>query len=220
MPAGVQIINTHGTVLIDDTSPCMQLRAKYPVTLVGAAISNVAVPNCDIPIFALRALTQNKLSYMGWPSSGSSRIVQIAQPTGSIGNLDVVLYHFDRPLPPTSKHGFQVFNSAGECTFDAAGKTAVVVGNTQGPPVDVNAPAGKQYAFCTPAYHRRFFRDHEGSDYTNHHFRNAGMSLANGGVNLRPDSEVVTGVELEDFFDVAVDYLVSTTMIALDVTGY
>lgn len=220
MPTGIQIINTHGSVLISDQSPCMQMRAKYNATISGSAFTNINVPNCINPLFALRVTTANKVAYVQWPSSGGTRTVQLAQPLGTVGNIDVVLYHFDRPVAPTVNMGLQVYNAAGECMFDAMGKTAVVVGETTGVAGDVNAPSGKQYAFCTPALHRRFMRDHDGSTYYNHHFRNAGQSLSNGGVTLLPDYEVVFGEELSDLNDLTEDYLVATNMVAFDVTGY
>lgn len=224
--AQLQITSLHNTMLIDDRSPCLQLRGKYNITIprgdTPPGLLTQSVPNCVSPVFALRPLTANRLAYVQWSSSGATRNVQIAQPNSATTSLNAVLYHFDWPSAPSVSHGFELYDAAGNFIFDVLGKNAVVVGSTSGAGAEVAGASGRQYAFCSPAFHRRFMRDHDSGIYYNHHYRNAGAARSDGGVSLSPDSEVVFGIEsdISNYFDVEENYVVAPFMLALDVTSY
>ncbi len=233
MGAGLHIINSHGTVLIDDKSPCLQLRAKYTLSVRSGAVAgidSINVPNVDTPLFALRPRVANKrvyLSMIAATGTATTKLLQVRQTYGvgwdESSSVDVDIYHFDKPLPPTSNFGLRVFNAAGECMFDAAGKTAVVVGaaDTAEIPVTVPTASGRVYAYASPAPYKRFVMEHEEGVNNNYHYANVGAILPDGSVWMNPAGNVVYGTEpATGSPDVDMFYYGTPVMLAIDVTSY
>jgi hypothetical protein len=232
MNAGIQIINDHGTILIDDKSPCLQLRAKYTLNVrSGAApgIDNISIPNVQAPLFAIRPHVAGKRVYIAnvaATATPTTKLLQLRQTLGvgwdESSSVNVDIYHFDKPLPPTSNTGLQVFDAAGNCTFDAMGKTAVVVGVADAPvaPIVVTPPSGRVYAFASPAPYKRFFMENDSGTNYNNHYGNLGAILANGAVWMMPAGEVIYGTEPGSGPDIDIHYYGTPMMLAIDVTGY
>lgn len=234
MPAGIEIINTHGTVLIDDRNPCLQLRAKYEISVPATPPGgyNIDVPNCVKPLFAIRPVTPGKIIYHTLQNSSSAgpsyRFLQIWQANsgagGSGGAASIILYHFDAPVAPVSNHGLQVFDSAGNCTFDAMGKTAVVVDDSSANKTVTPQP-GRQLAFCSMSPYRRERRfDDSGGEglYTTQQFANgAALNAATGALVLWPGGVYI---QTQDYNPPHEEYDKHFSgmerMLVLDVTNY
>ena len=148
MPAGLEIINTSGTVLIDENYQNLAVRAKGTVGISSAALkrATVAMSGVSSPMIALASASafsgiKNVLSDL------SQFTIQGEAPPAS--NVDYFI--FDVPLASGLSHGLQVFNTAGTLVFDAGNKYARVVDVYGGPNTSDWTPsrtyaAGRTYA--------------------------------------------------------------------------
>lgn len=233
MAVGLKIINTHGTILIDDTSPCLQLRGKYTLNVrSGAApgIDSINIPNVVSPLFALRPKTINKRVYLSTISATgtpTTKLLQVRQTSGvgwdESSSVDVDIYHFDKPVAPASTSGIHVYDAAGNCMFDAMGKTAVVVGvaNTSGVATTITPPSGRVYAYASPAPFNRYYREYEEGLLYNNHYANIGAILSGGQVWMQPAGNSVFGTEPSPGEpDLDITYSGTPYMLAIDVTTY
>jgi len=115
MPAGIQIINSAGTVQIDETYRNLALREQ------GTQAGPPAVPGTGMLAFKY----------------------------SDLGGATYKWWRFDVPIPSGATHGLQIFNAAGECTFDAMLKYARVVDVFAGPTsgtVTKSYASGREYA--------------------------------------------------------------------------
>lgn len=142
MPAGIQVFNTSGTVTVDDTSPTLAFKAKATANIPAGSgnirLASVDFLNCDVPLFAFRPNSANRIvRLVGIDTlTPTSRRVTVmtgrvwdegdTPPTVNSAALGVTIYHFDRPVPSASNYGLRIFDSAGNCTFDALQKPAIV----------------------------------------------------------------------------------------------
>jgi len=231
MPAGLQIINTHGTVLIDSSNPCLQLRAKYTISTNSAtgpnSITEIVVPNAQRPVFALRPHANNVGMYiLAVNLRPSERLVQVMRTnnvgTEAVGAVGATLYHFDVPTATSGTYGLQVFNEAGVCTFDSSGKTAVVVASASGPGVvDSPTPApGRIFAFADPAPYRHRLIEFEDGQSEINVSANAGVLLNGGAIRMKPGMPVIYELVPGDVGETNTYYRGRPALMTIDVTGY
>lgn len=144
MPAGIYILNDHGTILIDDTYSNLAVRHQGTLS-AGAGLRTVSVPGLNDPVPAIRST-----AYAATASrQGSTGYIW------SAGGAQVHWYVFDVPIG-AGNHGLQVFNAAGQLTFDAYQKYARVRAVQSGVGSQTY-DSGRLYAVATlsPARRRR-----------------------------------------------------------------
>lgn len=123
MPAGLQVLNNFGTLLIDDTSANMTFASRGAATTIDPgpdfAQKLVAVPSpAATPAYAIRHAS---VPVMLVGASPAGFIVASHLQTAS-----VEWYKFDGPPPPVSNYGLQVRDAAGRLMFDSNRKVARV----------------------------------------------------------------------------------------------
>lgn len=133
MAAGLLVINTHGTVLIDDTYSNLAVRNRGTLP-AQSGYRNVSLTNPAQPIIAVGS---TNYAIAAWIYGNQSAI-------WSEGGADVDWYSFDTPTSSGS-FGLQVFTSSGQLTFDSSRQYARVVDVFSGVTTK-NYPAGRTYA--------------------------------------------------------------------------
>ena len=139
MTAGFQVYNSHGTLVADVNDVTMGFRGKYLVTVPSGAGAlryvDIEVPNCDMPSFAFRPTSYGRNCFAEFtPKPGTPTTMQIRVWTGAetivedgnpvyqeainTASFQVWIYHFDRP-GNDGNYGLQLFNAAGEITFNS-----------------------------------------------------------------------------------------------------
>lgn len=123
MPAGIQIVNNFGTILIDENYKNLALRQKTATTTVAASNgrATVAMSGMNAPMIALASTAYTGVKHM--LSSLASFVIQ----GPSVGSQAVTAYVFDEPQASGMSQGLMVYNAAGELTFDSGNKYARVV---------------------------------------------------------------------------------------------
>lgn len=115
MAFGLEITNNHGTTLIDDTYSNLAVRHQGTLA-AGSGVRTVSIPGLDQPIPAVRSTAY---------AIALGRIGNNGQ-IWSAGGAQVHWYVFDTPTSGGNDYGLQVFNSAGQLTFDSSRKYARV----------------------------------------------------------------------------------------------
>lgn len=144
MAYGIEVTNDHGTVLIDDSYSNLAVRHQGTLS-AGAGLRTVSVPGLDQPVPAVRST-----AYAATASrQGSTGYIW------SAGGAQVHWYVFDTPTS-SGDYGLQVFNAAGQLTFDAYRKYARVR-SVQSGVGSQTYDSGRLYAVATlsPARRRR-----------------------------------------------------------------
>lgn len=217
MPAGLQVINNYGTVLIADTNPSLSLKEKRTVTIAANGRVTFSFTGVELPMLSFRCNTIVHSQYM--TRSGSTITYTLSGAVGAV----ITLYLFDRPVPTTgSNAGLQVFDAAGRCTFDSSGKYGIIVASN--PPIGSwIGTAGRLYAVCITSPYWNILHSYEGFWENEEHWfttqaATGGRSITNGiewypkynwdsfqaaGQSVPADSESGAG-----------------TILVLDVTGY
>lgn len=120
MTAGLLILNTHDTVLIDDTYSNLAVRSSGTLP-AGGGLRSVAVNSPDQPVPAIRsadyALAASRNGNTGW--------------IWSAGGSQVHWYVFDTPVS-SGDYGLQVFTASGSLAFDSGRQYARVRGVQSG----------------------------------------------------------------------------------------
>lgn len=137
MPAGMQSISDYGTVQFDENFR----------TLFARNQGNGGSPSLSPASLPLCALANNVLTGVSGLVSGGSITYGPALPAGCLWYVFDVL----AGGPSGATYGFQIFDAAGNCTFDAAGKMMRLVdafgGNTEAHWIGTRTyPAGRNYA--------------------------------------------------------------------------
>lgn len=217
--AGIEIINTWGTVLIDDKSPVISLRNKYTYTPVGIFdyTRTVVINDVVLPIFAIKS--SNWCYIVSTVRSGNTVTITFG------GYLDtpslITLYYFDvtTTTAGSSGLGLQVFNSSGQCMFDSNQKNAIVVQDVTAD-TTFTGTSGREYAYgCYSGYHRIYQSQRTLDYYDEERFVNACKMT---GSNVQVDTDMlyysdynVPGSDM--YLDQATGF---TGGLILDVTGY
>lgn len=115
MPAGIEVINNWGTVLIDSNDPSLCLHTKATASSDGSRVLAYTFHGVEFPTLALRS-TAGKVSIIGSSVSGTSITYTLLTENAA---QSVDMYLFDRPISSGSTYGLQVFDAAGRLTFDA-----------------------------------------------------------------------------------------------------
>lgn len=120
--AGLQIFNADGqTVTIDSTYRNLALRTKGVAstsTSTGfASYIDFTVSGLTMPIIATKTAFGSTASVANLGNGTFSFRIYASGGTGT----QVPYYIFDVPLGTDSRHGFEVFDGAGNLTFDAIG---------------------------------------------------------------------------------------------------
>ena len=115
MAFGLEIINNHGTTLIDDTYSNLAVRHQGTLA-AGAGSRTVSVPGLSQPVPAVRSTAYA----IALGRSGNNGTIW------SAGGAQVHWYVFDVPTSSSGGYGLQVFNSSGQLTFDSSRKYARV----------------------------------------------------------------------------------------------
>ena len=136
MPAGIEIINDHGSVLIDDTDFNLALRSKGSATFPnsGAPPTNfatVTLSSLTSPIFAYYPIVQDAPSGIrSHLDSFNAGVVTMRISAPEAGPCTFEWFCFDRPIESAETFGLKVFNAAGELTFDSNLKHDVILSAT------------------------------------------------------------------------------------------
>lgn len=165
MPAGFQIVNSSGVVQVDENYVNLGLVAKGTITIPAGGIGGLAAPAqisftgvspilCIRPVntFAfIRSVTKSGSTYAytvngGFATSGNS------SPLAETFNW----YIFDRMSQiGTTNYGIQIYNAAGEITFNSSANPMRVAAVGQIPnaslataPATVSASQSGTYAAC------------------------------------------------------------------------
>lgn len=122
MPAGLQIFNSAGTILIDENYANLALRSKVSTSTTQPS-DRVTVPMSGMqsPMIALASQ-----SYTGVKSMLSS-LASFTVQGPLVGSAPVDCYIFDVPTPSGLTQGLMVYNAAGQLVFDSGNKYARVV---------------------------------------------------------------------------------------------
>lgn len=157
MPAGLQVFNDYGSILIDDTNFNLALRSKDVVTPGPAGppyTAFVSKASTVIPLFAYKVVSTTLPTQMiSRTFSAGTTVCRVGSSSSGFG--DVTFYCFDLPVDPgIAQQGLQVFKADGSLTFDSRLQhpviaAAVPVPNTT--PIVVNLPAGRTYAMMSDA---------------------------------------------------------------------
>lgn len=140
MAFGIEVINTHGTVLIDDQSPALALREKRTFTASRVTSGTITITGYTLPVVAF-AVPGTSFWLESVVRSGNSITYSVR--AGSIAeSRTVTAYCFDRPQPPVGGFGLVIYDGAGNPCFDSRLKTGRVVGST----FPFNKQPGRQYA--------------------------------------------------------------------------
>ena len=127
MPAGIQILNDYGTILVDDQNPSMSLRTKLNISSGVNSTFNITG---EIPTVAIHTATQY-LKGASYTQQSGYRLYSVGSEKTELGPppaFNATAYHFDRPVDSGIKAGLKIYDSAGRLTFDALGKYARVAG--------------------------------------------------------------------------------------------
>lgn len=125
MPSGIEVINTSGTVLVNDIDPSLALKSKSFITANSSGIASTTFASVEIPVIAFSCAVETVCSATHSGTSVTANFV-----SGSSASITV--YLFDRPVPTALGHGLQVFDTAGKCTFDSNQKYGRVVSTISG----------------------------------------------------------------------------------------
>lgn len=149
MPAGLEIINTAGTVLVDENYVNLAMRSKGSGSTSGSSGLNrltVALDGLQTPMIAYACATRH-VGHNWFASDMSSTTFQ-----GDLSITATVNYYiFDQPVASGANHGMQIYNAAGVLVFDALNKYARVVDIFGGAALanwtpSRSYPAGRTYA--------------------------------------------------------------------------
>lgn len=216
MPAGLQIVNNFGTVLIDETYKNLALRQKI-LTATAGALERVTIPMSGMnePMVALASER-----YVGVKSMRSDLASFLVQ--GRI-NGDVTAYIFDLPQSSGPNQGLRVYNAAGELTFDSNNKYARVVDVYGGPATSDwqplrTYPSGRNYAVVQlkMAYRKEVVNNGGGNydiTWTMSAARVIGNTVQGNMIPYKTDN-VSAGSAPPSFTDLSAQFAV------IDVTGY
>lgn len=153
MPAGLQIFNTSGTILIDEHyhNLCVVKKATHTLTgtpLVTTFYTGTQVQNSVDTGLTLtnRAIVAVRCSSVVHAYVSGNNVVFVGAP-GAV----ITYYVFDKPPASTATYGLVVYTATGEVAFDATRQYARVSGVRSGSTVAawagaVSYPAGRTYA--------------------------------------------------------------------------
>ena len=221
MAAGLQIINTSNTVLIDSEVPCLVHVATYThadfsqTSALGSVLTLTDATNDTI------------IAYQG---SGFTTLSHVNRVTASrreywwaslTTNTSSKFYRFERVRDLNSKYGLVLRDSAGNVTFDAVQKPARVVGVN-----NLTIPSGRSYAmlFAQSFWGASYFQwdpeDGQGlwlrTTYTQSLGRISGQTFESGISQTAENTErVPMGTPAPQTMTKG-----SHLVVALDVTGY
>ena len=139
MTAGIEIINDHGTVLIDDISPALALREKRTFTASPVSDGLLTLTGYELPAVAF--MSDSTFWVERVTRSGGSVTYRVR--SGLIAETrTVTAYCFDRAQPSNSDAGLMIYDSTGRLCFDSNLKTGRVVSNT----FPFTQEVGREYA--------------------------------------------------------------------------
>jgi len=231
MPAGVEIINDNGTILIDSNDPSLCLRVKATVTSDASKLATYTLSAVEFPTLAVR-------STAGWVALKSE-----ARSGGGItwtlrtqyASQSVTLYVFDRASATgLGSYGVQIFDAAGKLTFATQHKPGRVAGRQIGNGTWTGA-SGKTYAAIISTTSFGWYADNPNYDRYGTGFPSMYIQLydrhvvATGVQNVGQTIEVQTREHttiLNDEPDLSTymvppNYVFENAMVvAVDVTGY
>ena len=144
MPAGLQIYNDFGTILIADTNPNYTYKSKGSAATNASSQLVLTVTDGVQPVIAFRSTAPVMLKRSA--RSGTTFTFTIFSETPGV---TVDYWIFDVKGTPSTGYGLQVFNAAGQLMFDSSSKIALVAGDGNYPgtaTVNTVLPAGRTYA--------------------------------------------------------------------------
>lgn len=144
MAHGIEVINDHGTILIDDKYSNLAVRHQGTLA-AGAGLRTVSVPGLNDPVPAIRSTAYSATA----SRQGSTGYIW------SAGGAQVHWYVFDTPQG-SGGYGLQVFTASGQVAFDSNRKYARVRAVQSGVGSQTY-DSGRLYAVATlsPARRRR-----------------------------------------------------------------
>lgn len=219
MPAGAQIFNDYGTLLISDANPSLALKQKTALSSSGITFGSTSIANSEVPAVAWICDEGCYINSATW--TGTTRNIVLNIRAGVASGKAATLYVFDRPVDSGANSGFQVRDSAGRITFDAMGKYGRVA-NVFAANGAFARVAGRSYAVMVTS---SIYKDEILLDPINpstHRLRR--ITITGGRVSA-------TQVIIEDIIQSEISYPSSDTPgvlvnrgfasgVALDVTGY
>lgn len=215
--AGIQILNTFGTIMIDENYKNLAVRQSGSVSKTGRSTTEL-VPityPIDAPIVAISPAQFAYVSSL-LPSGQSFRYGGgISRPTS------IDYYVFDTPVIQPGNFGLQVYNALGQLTFDSGMKYARVVdifgGSTEASWAGTRTyEAGRKYSVAQLASGLIRESERVGSTYTNTWRR----SMARIVGNVLTTSLVLANRREGDASPVTPVNETGATFAVIDVTGY
>jgi hypothetical protein len=224
-----------GTFLIDETFRSLAVRRKGTVTLGADGSGSVSWESPVMPMLAVRC-TKEVAVFGGTVIFGGNLVWRLWGTPGAV----VSYWLFDVPVPTGGTHGLQLYNAAGELTFDSSMQYARYAGiyfvddvETTSP--SYTLPAGKTYAvvllksgwqFETQVMDDGLPRSPQGNYYLRDRFNSGGCSI-NSNVLHFDWYDTRTFSEWSDHVYTAEDVFAHQTYghytvhaLVLDVTGY
>lgn len=150
MPAGMQVINDHGSVLIDDNNPSLSLRQKTASSTSSVLFPGVNYANAEFPQCAFSSTEYLWLNNEA--RSGTNRTWQFQREWGAFGTMTATFFVFDRPVDSGIAGGLKLWDASGRLTFDAYGKYGRVAHVQVGNGSWTGVP-GRQYAAIIASEH-------------------------------------------------------------------
>lgn len=218
MPAGIQIFNDYGSILIDDTNPSMALRQRTVLTSNNQTLPQLSVANSDHPSIAIRSF--NFACWLSWSSwTGTTRNWTLRLAEGATGSQNVTAYVFDRPTNSGANSGLQVFDALGRLTFDALGKYGRVSGVQNGNGTFVGT-AGREYAATILSTRHRDVIEVHPSIPGNRRRTIYQTGVRNSGNNIIVEDAIVTQLDYPSSETPREIAYGTARALILDVTGY
>ena len=150
MAAGLEIINSYGSLLISADVPAVQFKRRYSVTVpAGAGVNRYvefSVTNCTAPVLFVRPQAASgaarwfMLTYL--PAAGTITARVWVMGSGGLGGGSTAamafdVYHFDMPDGSAGgAFGMKLYTVAGVCAFNSNEKLCQVDGALFDEPYD------------------------------------------------------------------------------------
>lgn len=113
MPAGIQILNSSGTIQIDENYRNLMLRYSGSRSNTNTFTLN----NLNLPLVAFRSTAGVNAVYGGSLGNGSGFFGQL-----NTGSTNYYIFDILPSIPSSSNYGLVIYNASGQPVFDALGK--------------------------------------------------------------------------------------------------
>lgn len=160
MPAGIEIIGDHGSVILDENYSNLALRLKGTATLssigTGPRGNSVDIDVTGLglnrPMVAIRCPGPGMVGFGHFSRTGNRLRFH-----GTAGQ-SFTYYVFDTPIMTTTTNGLKIWNAAGDLVFDSNQKYARVrdvqnfttLSGVTGYPRTLTYESGREYAVICP----------------------------------------------------------------------